>query len=239
MQLRLFILILLFSVPGTTVNGQKHSKRITISGAVKDVNLKPVAGAMILVDSKTTSCVTDDRGFYKLKVKPDSKMISIFTFPNHVIEVEINGKTEINFTLASDGSTITNHQNDEVEEEVVDVGYGTVRKKDLLTPVGKIDGVNKRYASYRNIYDMLIGEVSGVQVSGRSIKIDGPSVFSGSSEPLIIVDGIAVNNIDIISPQMVKSIEVLRGSSAAIYGTRGAFGVILINLIGPSDVTRK
>lgn len=82
---------------------------------------------------------------------------------------------------------------------------------------------------------MLRGEVPGVQVYGKSIKIQGASSFIASTEPLLVVDGVAVSTIDDIQPRMVKSIEVLKGSAATIYGARGANGVILITLKSSGD----
>ena len=82
---------------------------------------------------------------------------------------------------------------------------------------------------------MIRGEVPGVQVNGTSIIIQGASSLTLSTEPLFVVDGIVVNSIDYISPISVKSIEILKGSAASIYGSRGANGVILIRLIGTGD----
>jgi len=101
--------------------------------------------------------------------------------------------------------------------------------------VNKIDGTNPKYASYRNIYDMIRGEVAGVQVMGNSIRIQGVGSLNLSTEPLYVVDGMVVSSIAEIQPYNVKSIEILKGSSASIYGSRGANGVILIKLIGSGD----
>jgi TonB-dependent SusC/RagA subfamily outer membrane receptor len=110
-----------------------------------------------------------------------------------------------------------------------------MKRKDLTTQVGKIDGTNKKYAAYRDIYDMIRGEIPGVQVRGKSILIQGPGSLNLSTEPLLVVDGVIINSIDDISPREVKSIEVLKGASASIYGSRGANGVIMIYLIGAGD----
>jgi len=83
---------------------------------------------------------------------------------------------------------------------------------------------------------MIKGQIPGVDVSGSSIRIQGANSFMGSTEPLLVVDGMTVQSIEDISPREVKSIEVLKGSSAAIYGSRGANGVILITLKGAKDL---
>ena len=82
---------------------------------------------------------------------------------------------------------------------------------------------------------MIRGEVPGVQVVGTQILIRGMSSINSSNDPLLVVDGMPVSSIDNISPRQVKSISVLKGSDAAIYGTRAAGGVILIDLKGASD----
>jgi TonB-dependent SusC/RagA subfamily outer membrane receptor len=89
--------------------------------------------------------------------------------------------------------------------------------------------------THQNIYEMIRGEIPGVQVTGKSIMIQGPSSINLSTEPLIVVDGVPTASIDDISPQMVKSIEVLKGAAASIYGSRGANGVILINMRGAPE----
>jgi TonB-dependent SusC/RagA subfamily outer membrane receptor len=115
-------------------------------------------------------------------------------------------------------------------EEAVNIGYGTVKQRDLLTSVNRIDAGNSRYAGYTNIFEMLKGTVPGVQVVGTSVRIQGASSFMLSTEPLYVVDGVIVNSIANISPIEVKSVEILKGASAAIYGSRGANGVIMITL---------
>ncbi len=120
-------------------------------------------------------------------------------------------------------------------DEPIDIGYTVVKRKSVTASVGKIDGSNPKYASYSTIYEMIRGEVPGVHVNGNSIMIRGATTLYGSTEPLFIVDGVPVITIDNIQPQMVKSIEVLKGSAASIYGARGSNGVILINLITGMD----
>ena len=235
MKFRIGLIFLLTLVAGTTMSGQNSKKKITINGLVVDQAKNPVVNAIIFIDGQKTSHVTDDNGFYKIKIKDGSTRIGIFTITNGIIEETINGRTTINFTLTVSFHKQSENQKNPSGEEEINVGYGTVKKKDLTQPVSKMDVKNSKYASYTNIYQMLSGEVPGVRVNGTSIIIQGASSFNSSTEPLFVVDGIPRESIDDIPPQMVKSIEVLKGASATIYGTRGACGVILINLIGAKD----
>ena len=96
---------------------------------------------------------------------------------------------------------------------------------------GKSGVINVRDSAvpvYQDIYDMIRGRVAGVEVSGRSIKIRGTNSLNVSTEPLFVVDGVIVREIDDIAPETVKSIEVLKGPDAAVYGVRGSNGVIVI-----------
>jgi TonB-dependent SusC/RagA subfamily outer membrane receptor len=235
MNTKIFFLMLFSVLSVTSSFGQKNNKKITITGIVLDLNQKPVSGAMIFIDNQKTNIITDEKGFYKIKVSPLAKIITVFTLPNGPAEEEINGRTSINFILRTSQQSPENEIQNKSDEETVNVGYGTMKKKNLTTQVGKIDGANNKFASYRNIYEMIRGELPGVQVTGKSIMIQGPSSINLSNEPLLVLDGVVVSSVDDISPQQVKSIEVLKGSAASIYGSRGANGVILIYLRGASD----
>jgi TonB-dependent SusC/RagA subfamily outer membrane receptor len=217
-------------VPAVSSYGQKKSQRNIITGYVADLNQYPVPDAIIMIDKNTTSAVTDERGFYKVKVKPDAKSIGILSFRNGVLEEAINGRTRINFAFLN--SILSNNINPDYqkEEEEINVGYGKVKRKNLTTSVSKIDGRNKQYDAYSSIYDMLQG-CPGVLVNGDQVLIRGISSEYLSNEPLYVVDGIPVNSIRDIPPQMVESIEVLKGPSSAIYGSRGVNGAILIDLV--------
>lgn len=232
MKLRIIFILIIAVAFIENSPAQKPAKKITISGIVTDAGQKPISGAIVLIDNRNTNSTTDNKGFYRVKVRPDAKLITIFTMMNGASEAPIEGRKTINFTFAGSAPSQKADQTNKGNDETVNVGYGTMKKKDLTTSVGKIDGQNKKYASYTNIYDMIRGEVPGVQVSGKSILIQGTSSLNLSTEPLFVVDGIVVSSIDDISPQMVKSIEILKGAAASIYGSRGSNGVILITLIG-------
>jgi TonB-dependent SusC/RagA subfamily outer membrane receptor len=210
---------------------QKSNKKITISGYVLDSEKKPVIDAMVLIDDKKTSSVTNTKGFYKVKVSPEAERISILTFRNGISETTIQGRTTINFKVTSAADPTGKTETKTETEEVVDIGYGTVSRNEATTSVVNIDGQNKKYSSYQNIYEMIKGEISGVQVTGKNITISGSYTTNPNNEPLLVVDGNIVTTVDDIQPQMVKSISLLRGASASIYGSRGSNGVLLINLL--------
>jgi TonB-dependent SusC/RagA subfamily outer membrane receptor len=234
MKKRIFLILLVLVWGVTSVSAQKAPKNIKVSGYVTDGTHAPVANAIVLVDGHKTDLLTDDKGFYKIKVKAGTGKIGIFTFTNGVMEEPVNGRTRINFMFEGSVPDQMSYQTAK-PEETVNIGYGTVKKKNMTTNVGKIDGTNPKYASYRTIYDMIRGEVPGVQVTGTTITIQGISSMTLGTEPLYVVDGIVVSSIGDIQPSMVKSIEILKGSSAAIYGSRGANGVILIKLLGAPE----
>jgi len=218
-------LILCLFLAGVSVSGFGQ-KSVKITGYVHDGTGVPVNRASIMVDGEKTGSVTDNKGFYKIKVKQEDKKIGVFNPTYGMIEEEINGRNNIDFTYK--GSIP--YQSDEKEEELVDIGYQKVKKKDLIAPVGQVDARKSKYSGYTTIYELIRGQVPGVQVSGTSIMIR--SVNSATmEEPLFVVDGVPVNTIDNIDPQNVKSIEVLKGSAASIYGSRGSGGVILITLL--------
>jgi len=233
MKLTAFLLILISFLP-TPVSGQKNNKMIVISGLVTNVRQKPLAGAMVFIDGKNTNRTTNNNGIYKIKVRPDADSITIVTFTNEIRTVAINGRTNIDFILVALPLSQQKAQEKQSNDEQVNIGYGSVNRKNLSTPVTTADGRNNRYASYRDIYDIL-RELPGVIVSGNSVRIQGVSSINSGTQPLFVVDGIPVGTIDQISPSTVANISVLKGASTAVYGSRGANGVIIITLTKGSD----
>jgi TonB-dependent SusC/RagA subfamily outer membrane receptor len=104
----------------------------------------------------------------------------------------------------------------------------TDSRRNIPEKSGVINIRNSAVPVYQDIYDMIRGRVAGVEVSGKSIKIRGTNSLNISTEPLFVVDGVIVKEIEDIDPETVKSIEVLKGPDASVYGTRGSNGVIVI-----------
>ncbi len=233
MRTKIIFLIIMAMVSLNVASAQKSGKKMKISGHVVDGTLTPVANAIVMIDGEKSNIVTDQKGHFKIKVKPGNTKVGIFTMTNGILEEPLDGRKTINFKF--EGSVPVQVVETDPLDEAVDIGYGSVKKRSMTGTVNKIDGTNPKYASYRNIFDMIRGEVAGVQVMGNSIRIQGIGSLTLSTEPLYVVDGNVVGSISDIQPYNVKSIEILKGASASIYGSRGANGVILIKLIGSGD----
>lgn len=225
MKIKAILLVLLCAI-GVYSFGQKKE----VSGKVTDTNQKPVKGASIFADQVNTGKQTNKKGVYKVMIDPSVKEISILTADGQTVQQQYTGNPEINFSVpvnfAATGNVVPQNQ---PADEQVNIGYGTVNRKNVTTNVSKVNSDKENFV-YKDIYEMLRGK-PGVQVNGKSVKIQGGvNSLMSSTEPLFVVDGVIVNTVDNVLPQSVKSIEILKGSSAAIYGSRGANGVILITL---------
>lgn len=221
----LFSVILLI-----TVSAQKESKKMTITGHITDNNSRPVANAIIMIDNNNVGVMSDANGFYKVKVKRTAVTIGVVSLGGGVREENIEGRTEINFEM---GGKPLQQQAGEVPppspgDEAVDIGYGSIKRKQVTSQVSKIDATDKKYSTYRNIYEMIERSVAGVKCGPNGIIIHDSKNLSGSIPALLVVDGVYVEDISSIQPITVKSIEVLKGSSASMYGSRGFGGVVLI-----------
>lgn len=207
------------------VSGQKSGKKITISGIVVDGRRNAVPNVFITIDGKVTNSVTDQKGYYSVKVSPSAEKIGFSTIWSEGAEELINGRTSINHTLIM-------HTAKKATNEV-DAPPGDITEQSFTG--SKSDNTNKNFSSYKTIYELIQAEFPTVLVQGKSVRIPGSVSLKLSTEPLFMVDGIEVTSIDNIIPANIRSIQVLKGSSASIYGMKGANGVILINLLGSKD----
>lgn len=227
MRTRVLLLIVLSVFCLSEINAQKNNKKITITGTVLDASGKPIMNGIVMIDNQKSSTLTDAAGNYRIKVKPTALKIGIVTLGQGMAEELIGDRTRIDFNF---GTSKVNNPESNIKpgEEGINTGYGSVKQKNLTTTVNKIDGTNKKYASYSSIYDMIQREVSGVRIRGTSAIIQGSKDLFGDVSALIVVDGVSMDDIPDIAPTSVKSIEVLKGTAAAIYGSRGYGGVIII-----------
>jgi len=229
----ILLIILFVLIINNLAISQEKARKITVAGVVTDINQNPVSGAIIMIDGVKTNRITDNKGKYKIKATVAARTVGILTNSQVKIEELISGRTVINFTLDSAVVKQIQGQRGTYGEEEVNIGYGTEKRKNLSTSVSKIDARRERYSSYNSIYELLRGEIPGVEVDGKSVRIRAAASQLASNEPLFVVDGVPVNSIEDIAPQIIRSIEILKGSAASIYGSRGSNGVILISTADP------
>jgi TonB-dependent SusC/RagA subfamily outer membrane receptor len=231
MRSRIFFLLLVLFLAPVSLCGQKSGKKITLSGRVTDANNQAVSGAVIFIDKVKTDVITDDQGRYRIRVRPGASEILVFTLFSGMSSQEIDGRTTIDFVLTGE----TEDAAGDVPGRKAVAAPGDADAGDKEEGRLVFDPRDARHSSYQTIYDMIRGRFPGVEVSGNNIRIMGSSSFHVSTEPLYVVDGVIVKSIDNISPQSVKSIEVLKGPDATVYGTRGSNGVIVITRISGKD----
>ena len=207
----------------------------TITGQVKDATGEPVIGASVLINGTSNGTVTDLDGNFSVSVQPGATLtISYIGFQKQQV-------------AATNGMVIT-LQEDQAQQmnEVVVIGYGAVKKSDLTGSVTALKPDSKNKGLVVNAQDMLAGKVAGVSVTsdggtpggGANIRIRGGSSLNASNNPLIVIDGVAMdqtgikgvsNPLSLVNPQDIESFNVLKDASAtAIYGSRGSNGVIII-----------
>jgi TonB-linked SusC/RagA family outer membrane protein len=206
---------------------RKVQQNIRISGVVSDAEGEPLPGVNVTVKGTTTGVVTDSNGKYAVTV-PDRQAVLVFSFVGYATqEITVNDRTDISLTLAETATEM---------EEVIVVGYGVQKKESSVAAIGQVKGDDMLKMSATNIPNALAGQVSGVSVIQHSgqpgedvgrIFIRGVSSWN-SSDPLVLVDGVE-RNFNNIDPNEIETLSVLKDASAtAVFGVRGANGVILI-----------
>ena len=197
-----------------------------VSGTVSDAGGEPLIGAFVVVKGTTDGTSTDLDGRYNIALEKGSTLVfSYIGFEDK--EVVWEGQTTLDITLGASSTYL---------EDVVVIGYGTVKKKDLTGAVGNVSGAALEKAVVPDVGGALQGQVAGLQVvsTGKpgdnvSLKVRGVGSINGS-EPLVVIDGVPSSvNLNSLNMADVESVDVLKdASSCAIYGSRGAYGVVLI-----------
>lgn len=209
------------------MNIVQQNKKVT--GVVVDTNGYPIIGANVVVKGTTNGNITDIDGKFALENVPDNAILLISYIGYKSQEISVKNQTALNITLIEDSETL---------DEVIVVGYGSSVKKDLTTAVTSVKSKDFLQGAVNDAMQMIDGKVAGVTVSSTaaadpnsnsSIQVRGASSLKAGNSPLIVIDGMPGGDLRNIAQQDIESITVLKdGSAAAIYGSRGANGVILV-----------
>lgn len=219
-------------------------EEITVSGTVTDEEGEGLPGATVTVKGTNNGTITDVEGKYTIKAQDNGTLV--FSFVGYITEeIAVNNSTTIDVTMSPDITSL---------DEIVVVGYGTQKKSDLTGSISSISGEDMNQVPATSLDQAMIGRAAGVQItqtSGQpggaiSIRIRGGNSISAGNEPLYVIDGVPISNgedamnagvtaaagqnaLSMIDPKDIESIEILKdASSTAIYGSRGANGVVLI-----------
>lgn len=225
LKFNFFLLILtFFSVHSLHAQGNRE-----ISGTIIDaLDKMPVVTANVVEKGKSNGTFTDMDGKFSLKVSDENAVLVITYLGYKTKEVAVKGLKVISIELAQDVQEF---------KELVLVGYGSVKKSDLTGSVATVSSEELLKRPVTNVTEALTGQIAGVRVNTTegspdaeiNIRIRGGGSLSQDSSPLLIVDGFPVTSISDISPSNIENVTVLKDASAtAIYGSRGAYGVILI-----------
>lgn len=204
------------------------SQTISISGVVKDFVGEPVIGVSVVEPGTTNGTITDTDGKFSISVSSQGKLV--FSFIGYATQtINVSGRNHIDVVLLDDNKML---------EEVVVIGYGTQRREAVTGSVASLGGNVIREVPAGNITQAMAGRVAGVQMTQSSskpgaamqIRIRGTRSLTASNDPLVVLDGIPfAGTLSDIDPASIKSVDILKDASAtAIYGSRGANGVVII-----------
>lgn len=230
-RLRHFSTIALFALLSFFSSRLYAQNTLTVRGQVKNENGQPVPGASVVVRGQAKGIACDETGHFTISAPPGGVLV-ITSVGYNRLEVPVNNRTDISIALVPQAASAN---------EVVVIGYGTQRKEAVTGSVASIKGDVVREVPSANISQALQGRVAGVDIAQTDskpgattqIRIRGTRSLTATNDPLIVLDGIPFpGTIADIDPSQVKSLDILKDASAtAIYGSRGANGVILITTI--------
>lgn len=210
-----------------------YAQQQTVRGTVVDEGGVPVIGMTVLEQGTGNGTITDQDGAYSISVSNPNAVLEFTSLGYQTVSEKVNGRAVINVTVGEDAISL--------EAAVVSIGYGSVKKTDLTTAVSVVSTEDINLRPVTEASGFIQGKVAGVQVqqtsglpgSGMTVRIRGASSIESSNDPLYVVDGVPVGEgnyaIAYLSPNDIESMTILKdASSAAIYGSRGANGVVLI-----------
>lgn len=214
------------------------AQNVDVSGTVVDNNGDPLIGVTVMVDGSSNGTATDLDGNYTLKNVP-SKAKLVFSYIGYSQQkIDVKGRTKINVTMSEDSQSL---------DELVVVGYGTVKRSDLTGSVSVVDNAKLNAKGASSVLENLQGSVPGVNITkstgrtngGIDIEIRGKSSINSSTKPLYVVDGVQTSDIDFLNPQDIERIDILKdASSTAIYGSRATAGVVMVTTKAGSNVSK-
>ncbi|MDW5288147.1 TonB-dependent receptor [Formosa sp. PL04] len=220
-----YLLVMLFFLGICCFSAQAQVN--TVSGKVTSVDGTPLLGVNIIQKGTNNGVVSDFDGNYNLNLKTGSRILVFSYLGFEDKEISVTSKSTINVSLIEDNEQL---------DEVVVIGYGTVKKRDVLGSVASVKSKELNESIPEDALQGIQGRVAGVQIitngapgGGSEILIRGISTLSGGTGPLYVVDGQQVDDIDNLNPSDIESMDVLKdGASAAIYGSKSANGVVII-----------
>eukprot|EP01029_Cantina_marsupialis_P007386 TRINITY_DN18183_c0_g1_i3.p1 TRINITY_DN18183_c0_g1~~TRINITY_DN18183_c0_g1_i3.p1 ORF type:complete len:1189 (-),score=156.39 TRINITY_DN18183_c0_g1_i3:17862-21428(-) len=228
----------------------KPGKLVTVTGVVTDINSTPLPGVNITVKNELKGVITNFDGEYTIQDVSENCSLLFSFIGMKTKEVSVKGKSKINIQLEEDAISL---------DEVVAVGYGTIRKSDVTGSVASVSAEAITQSSAPQVEEALQGRIAGVELvtsdnapgAGMEIRIRGTGSLNASSAPLYVIDGFPIESsydagsnassggqspLAGLSPSDIESIDILKDASAtAIYGARGANGVVIITTKGGSD----
>jgi len=215
-----------FCLPGFG-NAVAVNKKITVTGTVTDTHGKPIPGATVLIKGTNIGTITDSNGKFSLTANNKNNVLVVSYVGYATQRFQIGNQTHFNIVLREAAMGLN---------QVVVIGYGTTKKSDLTGAVSSVSAEQLTPMSNENALSDIQGKMAGVNITQTSgapgapiqVRIRGIGTINNSN-PIYVVDGIPVSDITFLSPKDIKSVEVLKDASAtAIYGSRGANGVVLI-----------
>ncbi|MCK4701656.1 MAG: TonB-dependent receptor plug domain-containing protein [Bacteroidales bacterium] len=205
---------------GVFISSFVFAQNKVVYGKLTTFNTYPVQNVEVTTKKAKTSVTSDSLGQF-----------SIVCFENDIIRIRPKTFKPVNKRVGPDTDSLFINLLfiDSKANRELAVGYGYINKEDLIYAVNHLEQENNDFCSYANIFDLIRGRFSGVRVTSTNVYIRGSASFTGQIQALYIVNGVATSSIDWISPCQIKSIDILKDSNAAIYGTRGGNGVVIIN----------